>query len=1138
MLLHSPKIKPAQSGLYRAVSTAVLQIFVLTLIGLGLTQSMKAQSISATILGTVKDPSGNVVPRAKVTLYNKGTAAQRSTLSSESGDFRFPETEAGTYTLTIEAPGFQKEEFSSFDVLARETRRLDAALKVATQTQTVDVEASAGSLIQTDTSNVAVTKTGRELVDLPVAIATRGSGSTSPISTLTAQPGVQIDSNGNLSVAGANPSQLSVSVDGISVMGPRAAESGPINELFPSFNAIEEIRVSEVVNPAEFGGVADIATISKSGTNSYHGGLFENLQNNAMNAANTFTHTTPVLKMNDFGIFMGGPLSIPKLYNGKNRTFFFGSFEALRLPRQVIQIESVPSLAMRSGDLTQLGGPVVPASQISPLSQKMLQYLYPLPNYNGAGATANNYAAYFATPIKSNQADARFDQIISTKQQAYVRLTYKNRRVLNPPSSTSSALLGPFSQPEVDYAVSAGYNYVISPSVINELRGGISGNHYATSYGIGASTIASELGLSGFSIPSGDAVPNVRITNYQGTGGTASSIGQNRTIQLLDTLSWTKGSHTLKFGADYRYLNGVYTNVFASRRLGLYNFNGNVSSGYLTNGVVTAYEPFEAFLLGIPDSDSIATVLQPDTHAYASHYGFFVQDDWKVSSRLTLNFGLRYEYHPMLQDHLVNVTNFLPDYTSIVNGKVIPGAVIIPNQASFAILNPAFAASISPTPILTAAQAGVPSSLRYSQKTDFAPRFGFAYKPFKSDKTVIRGGYGKFIEALMGGMVDDAWGVHTSDVAGFNNSPGKPTYTFPYAYPTNLAQPGSQSFYQAFDAKNYKDPYVQEWDLTIEQALSNGISLRASYDGNHGSNLGVITNANELPANTAGFNALGSSAPFPLWNYIAYQRSIAYSNYNAATFVAQKRFSNGFQFQGSYIYARNLSNNAGYAPTAFTGENGGTISDQYHPGYDYGNVSFTRRNRFLATFLYELPFGRGKKFLSGSNGLMDRVVGGWQVAGVVVSQSGPFLTVLASGDPSGTGFASLVGNGRADTVSGVSPYAGQSLAGWINPAAFATPANNIGRFADSSVGAVTGPGTNATSLSMFKMVAVTERFKVQIGASASNAFNHPNYAPPSNLTLASTTAASIKANFASITSLQSAEGAGPRAIQLSARITF
>jgi len=1111
-----------------------LALIFLILTGLGVIPALNAQSISGTVLGTIKDPSGKLVPRAAVLLTNKGTNAQRSSISSESGDYRFEDIEAGTYVLIIELPGFQKEEFAPFELLARETRRLDASLRLATQAQTVNVEEAQSASIQTDTSNVAETKTGRELVDLPVAIATRGSGSTSPISTLTTQPGVQVDSSGNISVAGAIPSQLSISIDGISVMGPRAGESGPINELFPSFNAIEEIRISEVMNPAEFGGIADIATISKSGTNTYHGGLFENLQNSAMNAANTFTHTTPLLKMNDFGVFLGGPISIPKLYKGRDRTFFFGSYEALRLPRQVIQIENVPSNAMRNGDLTGLGGPIVPASQISPLSLKLLQYLYPTSNYGIPGATSNNYAAYFNTPINSSQADLRLDQVITPKQQAYVRMTYKDRRVENPPSSTSSALLGSFSQPEIDYSVTGGYNYVVTPTIINELRGGISGNHYATSYDIAASTISSELGLTGFSIPSGDAVPDVRIAGYQGTGGTASSLGANRTIQFLDTLSWTKGTHTLKFGADYRYLTGLYTNVFASRRLGRYTFNGNVTAGYLNGGVQAPFVSFDAFLQGIPDVSAIATVLQPNTEAYASHYAFFAQDDWKVSSRLTLNYGLRYEFHPMFRDHLNNLTNFLPDYTSVVNGKVVPGAVVIPTQSAFSILNPAFAESITPTPILTAAQAGIPAALRYSQKTDFAPRFGFAYKPFRGDHTVIRGGYGVFIEALMGGALDSAWGVDTSDVAGFNNPVGTSTaaaiYKFPYAFPANLAQPGSQSFYQAF-ATNYQDPIVQEWDLTLEQDLGKGYSLRTSYDGNHGSHLGLLTNVNELPSNTSGFSALSSSAPYPLWNYIAYQRSIGVSNYNAATIAVQKRFAQGFQFQGSYIFARNLSDNGGYDPTTFTGENGGTVTDQFHPGLDYGNVSFTRKNRFLLTFLYELPFGKGKAFVSNGNAIVNRLVGGWELAGVAVYQSGPYMTILAAGDPAGNGFPDLVGDGRADTVKGVSPYAGQSLNAWINPAAFATPQDNIGRIADSAVGAVTGPGTQAVSLSLFKTVAVTERLKVQIGASAANAFNHANYAPPGNLTLGTS-------GFASVTNLQSAEGAGPRSLQLTARVTF
>ena len=247
--------------------------------------------------------------------------------------------------------------------------------------------------------------------------------------------------------------------------------------------------------------------------------------------------------------------------------------------------------------------------------------------------------------------------------------------------------------------------------------------------------------------------------------------------------------------------------------------------------------------------------------------------------------------------------------------------------------------------------------------------------------------------------------------------------------------------------------------------------------------------------------------------------------------AVQKRFSRGLQFQASYIFTKNLADNAGYDPVYFTGEAGGTISNQFHPGLDYGNVSFSHRHRFLATFLYELPVGKGKLLATNANSVLDRVVGGWEVAGVIVAQTGPYMTVLTGNDPSGSGFPELVGDGRADAVSGISPYAGQSLSQWIHAAAFATPANNIGRFGDSPVGAVTGPGTQAVSLSLFKSVAFTERIRLQIGASAANVFNHPNYDVPSNLTVGTS-------GFAQIGNLQSAEGAGPRSVQLTGRIQF
>src|SRR5580700_5018143 len=452
----------------RSVSHLALTICCLV----ALCQGSYGQSTFGSVLGTVKDPSGSLVPMAVVHLMNAGTNSERSTLTKADGAYEFVSVDAGRYKITVEAPGFQTTESQTFTLDARATARLDIDLKVASQATTVNVEAV--SIVQTDASNISETKGSLELTNLPVAITTRSQGSTSAFSTLTAQPGVQIDNNNNIIVAGATPSQISLTVDGISSVGPGTL--GALAELFPSFNSIEEIKISETMNPAEFGGVADVTTVSKSGTNEFHGGLFENVQNTDFNAADTFSHVITPVKLNNFGIYLGGPVIFPKLYNGRKRTFFFGSYEVLRLPKSFQFVESVPSVAMRSGDLTAYDGTVIPASQINPYSQKLMNFFFPLPNYGPPGAVSSNYLASYATPINSTQGDVRVDQSLGPKHLIYVRYSYKNRRVTNYPKDGSgnpgSPLVGETSNPEIYNSMTAAYNWIVSPAIVNELRGG------------------------------------------------------------------------------------------------------------------------------------------------------------------------------------------------------------------------------------------------------------------------------------------------------------------------------------------------------------------------------------------------------------------------------------------------------------------------------------------------------------------------------------------------------------------------------------------------------------------------------------------------------------------------------------------
>jgi hypothetical protein len=929
---------------------------------------------------------------------------------------------------------------------------------------------------------------------------------------------------------------LSVSLDGISTMSPR--DFGVIPELFPSFNAIAEIRVSAVNNPAEFGGASDITTISRGGTNQFHGGLFENNQAAAYDAKSPFAAAKPRLVMNDFGGYLGGPVSIPGIYHGADKTFFFASYEGLRRPAQTTLTESVPSLALRNGDLSAypagsvldplasgapFAGNQIPVSRFSSLSQNALQYLFPTPNYGAANAIANNYQENFATPVTSNQGDIRLDQNIGARQSFFARFTYKRRLVEAAPTGT--ALAGPSIQPENDYGLTAAYNFAVSPRLVNELRGGVTGYASSNTFGIVASTIQSQLGLRlPGQAPAGNEIPDFNITGFQATDDGESSVSRTRTLQLIDNVTYTRGNHNVKIGGDFRRLSGFYNNNWGNSRMGEFDFINAATRPIVGN-------PYAAFLLGIPDATDVATVTEGDANAYARHYAFYAQDDWKIAPRLTLNFGLRWEYHPMFTDSLNNVGNFLPNYSSVVNGQTVHGAVVVPD-ARIDGIDPNFAGSISPTPILTATQAGLPQSLRNSDKKDFAPRFGFAWRA--AAKTVVRGGYGRFIETELGHALYANWGIPTGYFGEFTNTVvnGKPALTFPYPFPSNLASAsGTADFLSAVDT-NYRDPYVQQWNLTVERDLGHNLGVRVSYDGSHGTDLGNFENANQVPANSVGFAKAQASEPYPLWSFLKTAVNASRSNYNALTVAATRRLYKGLQFQSSYVYAKNLSDAGGRSPSAFASELGGILTDKFNPNLDYGNVAFTRRSRFLTTFLYDLPFGRSQKLLGNASPVVNRLVGGWELAGVLLFQTGPFLTVVAPGsDPAGDGFDTVVGTGRADIVSGQPLYpAVQNAKSWINKAAFAVPPDNVGRGPSSPVGAVVGPGTQAVSLSLFKSVQITERARLQFGVAAANALNHLNLGTP-GLTLTA-------GSFGTITSTQTAEGAAPRTVQLSGRLTF
>jgi hypothetical protein len=1180
-------------GLCRRVALRLLLIFCLLAFAGG---RLTAQSTFGAILGTVRDSGGALMPGVQVTLVNTDTTATRAMVTDANGNYAFANIDVGVYALTFSATGFEKESQPGISLTARETRRMDATLKPGSDSQTVIVLDDPSPVITTDVSNLAVTKLGDELVELPVAIYSRSIGSTSPISTLTTEAGVQTDDSGNLAVMGTTAALLSVTIDGISSVG--IEYSGPVNEMFPSFNSIEEIRVSESNNNAEFNGVADITTVSKAGTNRYHGGVFEYLENTALNSNNTFTLSKPRIEMNDFGGTLGGPLKISRLNQTENPAFFFISFEALRLPRQIPLLLSVPSSNMRSGNisdylyqsycegstLTPTGTPTAncpsgnypiynpdgspisntSAVPVSTISSNLLQYLMPTPNYGAAGSFANNYQINFPSPISANQGDVRLDKVLSSKQSLFARFSYKNRQVITAPlpvctfaycAEAGSPLQGGYNTPEIDEGLTFAHNYSFTSRLLNEFRAGFNAQHISETQSYSTTSLLNETGLT---VPQPDLswseAPQVLINGFMSTGAGNPGTQRSQTIQALDNVSWTRGKHSFKFGADFRRLTDHDDNVYGNYRSGWYVFNGSSDVG------MTIGDPYAAFLLGYPDYTEVSSTNDPTMNGLGYSYAGFAQDDWKVCPSLTLNLGLRYELHPPVHDIHSNSATFDPGYdgSGTTTGSTVPGAVVVPNGYAESFASTALEDAIVPTPILTAEQAGIPQNLRYTDKTDWGPRLGFAWRLFGSEKTVLRGGWGRFIETPLGFSLVSGWAVHSSYLATYNQDYASdgitPLLSFPNPFNTAAgSSTGTADFDYAFPI-HYKDPSVQQWNLTFERNMGHSIGVRLSYTGSHGQNLEAMVDLNQVPVNSIGYSnpdpappassacisdggtLVSDHRPYPCWAIIQSVVNAAFSNYSSGIVEVSRHSGKSLTFDASYTFTRDLSNAGGATPTAFAVAGGSFLTDRFNPGHDYGNVIYDRAHRFLATYLYDLPLGHGQRWL-GYGTVLNQFVGGWQLGGVTILQSGPFLTPYEDTvDPANTNILTTIGQTRPDQLKNISLYAShRTTAQWLNPAAFPylnlqTGGVGIGRFGNAPVGGVVGPGTANFSLSLMKNFALYRQSRIQFGVEAANVFNHRNYEPP-NMQVDSS-------GFGSITALQTAEGAGPRSLELSSRITF
>ena len=1081
---------------------------------------------------------------------------------------------AGKYSLRGQRTGFADTVIDGITLAARQDLRFTLSMAVAAQQTTVNVTSSEAE-VNTENATLGDSKNTTDIGQLPLNFR---ASTTSPLAALATSANVQQDSQGNFAIGGATSNMIGISVDGISsvnvfqsgvALTVNAAGSNP----YPSSEGIAELKVTAFNNNAEFSQVGDVTFTTKAGTNQFHGSLFEYLQNDALNAnVYNFPEKAPE-RFNTFGGSLGGPVLIPHLYNGHNKTFFFFDYEGNRRRTSTAEQYTVPTAAERAGNLSDLAStipvnssnPNCPANagclinpatgkpfanyQItSPLSQSSLTLLndyYPLPNATNLGGGLN-YQTLVPTPSNTNGFDGRIDQVLTSKQQVYARFNWKNLlvNVVNP-------LLPNDVDTEHDRSFLISHNYVIGSRWLNEFRFGFTHTILAPDFPIEGAAAIAQLGFQGVDVshhPTDGGFPSIVFsdgTNFTPIGRDHVGPTQSSTNQLADNVTYSRGKHTIRAGIDVRWVRFAVPEIETpSDDYGLFTFNQNIFTG----------SSFGDFLLGVPNTTYFA-VTGPRDNAGGPQTGIYGQDEWRVNDHLTVNFGLRWELLPPFVDVNGIQANFDPKTNAVIVNNNLYNKLGGPVRAflqSFNACNaapPGFSApadagytpspSMPCTSVVSNSQEGLAKGLRQTYLRNFDPRLSIAWRPFNNDKTVFRAGFGIFTVTALGQLQNNNESNPQASVYTYTNknAAGIPSFQFPQVAPPGVAgqaQVGGGTIEQATDPR-YRDAQSAQWNATLERELTSNTAVRISYVGMNSYRLNVTVNLNQqLPTTVPAPLPNPNPIPFPNWGTIFSTANLGHQNYQALELQATHRMGSGLSYQANYTWAHDLSDAQGDAPTAFQGETryGLADEDRFAINKNRGNVIGTRRNRFLLTGTYELPYGQGRRW-SNSSSVVNRILGGWNVNTITLMETGPYLTptMSVSQDQTNTNPAAAnVALVRPDRVGNAIPTH-RTNANYFNINAFAPPPLGAGRVGDAGVGSLEGPGTIAVNGGLAKVIPIRESMHLRFEATFTNVLNHPNFAPP-------VTDISSPASFGALTTAQTAESAGNRTGQVALRLEF
>jgi hypothetical protein len=1065
---------------YAALLTAVLALLP------GSAIPVSAQTATGQITGTVRDASGGVISQAKVTVANDRTGFTRQGTTNESGAYTFALLPVGTYSVTAEAAGFQPAKRADINLNVDQVARIDLDLTVGSTKETVTVEASTLA-VETETSTVGQVVNERQVTQLPLngrnflQLLFLGAGA---VTTNGEQGSMRQGAGDAISINGSRPTSNNYLLDGM--VNTDTSLNTPAVVL--SVDAIQEFKEQTATYSAEYGFSANqINIISKGGTNDLHGALFEFDRNNYFDARNFFSENIAPLRQNQFGFVANGPVYIPKLYNGKNKTFWMANYEGTRIRQGIDSFYNVPTQSQLAGQFSTpitdptTGAPfpnnVVPQDRYSRLAKLGIQRFFPAPNID---LPQGNYRLTTSLPNDIDQQTYRIDQNLGRLGTIFGRGTTSSFSINTLGNPNANVLIGQnfFVQDTTNWAIS--HTITFGPTIVNQFRFGyLEATANQGGYPADPADI-SALGLTGVFTnlsPPQRVYPSINMTGgYTGVGGAinAYTTSNQPMWDFADSMTWVRGNHTLGFGIEYR--RWKLNRDLADNFLGNFNFNGFATGNSVADMLLGYYSGAAVFQ---PGGFGVGDQAGNPRSFNLEYLAPYVQDDWKVSPRLTLNLGVRWDWRNVpYESH--NRMGWLD------------------------VTNPAGGLCMADQSLIQAGIIGDGSYYRYcgrktptdSQKTPFAPRVGFAWRPLGGDRTVIRGGYGIFWDSAEGREVDGSADLYPYVSRGnYLQTLGQatPIQTTDTLFPPIVqgpAVPEDNTFIAVIISERPRNPYVQQWSLSVERQLASNTTLSVNYIGNKGTHLLMRRQINQAypPADPAN--------PAPVEDRRPYQNFVTYidsdwsgnSTYNSANVKLEHR-SRSLYLTGVYTWAQAIDTKSAAAGIGSTGSGYQGFMDNHHANRDRGLADFNVDHRVVGSFVYDLPFGRGKKFLSNTPKVVDVALGNWQLNGIATFQRGFPYSIVADDlgnvlDTNGAQRASVVGT----------PYPSgfhQSIAQWFNTAAFYQPAAGV--FGNTGRNILRAPGINTWDLSLFKNFPFTERVNLQLRLESFNAFNHTQW---------------------------------------------